>query len=137
MKKYVFLFCVMQISISGFAQKPKSIKINELYDNIKIDEGQEALFKLPMKKNGEYTISVWQKGIDLVVSINDDKGTLIREQDTPNGKFGIERMGFSPDTTITYLIKVKPLVDSLNTSTGNYNVLVQKAPDKLKKIRKD
>lgn len=110
------------------------IKIDKTTADLNIKQGEETSFSFQLKKDLYYSITVEQKGIDVTVGLKDHKGKTIQNVDSPNGRFGSEKIVFSPDTTDYFILTVKPLSESTNSKEGQYSVVVQSPPKKLKKI---
>lgn len=97
-----------------------------------IKVGEEPSFTFVLEKGRRYLIRVEQKGIDLVIRLNDPDGTLIKEQDSPNGNFGPETIFFEPEVTGRFSLSVTPLAKSRNPSAGPYSINLGQAPPALK-----
>jgi hypothetical protein len=131
-KKLLILFSIFSFGIAARAQSNMNamkLLTNHPYPDFNIAEGAEANFTFQLKKDIYYTIVAEQKGIDVVIILKDKTGKKITEQDSPNGRFGPEKISFSPDSTENYILTVKPLAEEANSKKGAFSVSV-KAADK-------
>ncbi|MBO9673759.1 MAG: hypothetical protein J7577_09980 [Sphingobacteriaceae bacterium] len=129
----IFLF----FSLSVYAQAGKNpipLKIDKTTADLSLKQGEETTFSFTLKKDFYYSITVEQKGIDVIIGLKDLHGKTIQEVDSPNGRFGSEKIIFSPDSTASFILVVKPLADTANAKEGNYSVVVQSPPKKLKQL---
>lgn len=110
------------------------IKIDKTTADLSIKQGEETSFSFQLKKDFYYLINVEQKGIDVTVALKDRNGKTIQDVDSPNGRFGSEKIVFSPDSTGYFILTVKPLSESSNAKEGNYSVIIQSPPKKLTKL---
>lgn len=111
--------------------QPQALKLNQPATDRVIRQNEEQAFNVALKKNQYYTLIAEQKGIDLVLVLKDNNGKILKELDSPNGRYGPEKMIFSPDTTATFLLGIKPLADTSNPAEGKYSIVVQSLPDQL------
>ncbi len=107
-------------------QKPKDFQI-------KLSE--ENSFIVELEKDKGYLITVEQKGIDLVVRLTDTNGNLIKEQDSPNGNDGPEKIFFEPDNNGRFFVSVKPLQKPKNPPAGGYSIRVSRVSGGLTAYR--
>lgn len=131
-KQFLILFSIFSFAIGAQAQdNTGAIKLltNHHYPDFTITEGTEANFSLELKKDIYYTIVVEQKGIDVIITLTNKAGKKIAEQDSPNGRFGPEKISFSPNSSDSYMLTVKPLAEEENSKKGNFSASV-KAADK-------
>lgn len=110
------------------------IKIDKTTADLNIKQGEETSFSFQLKKDFYYSIIVEQKGIDVTVALKNHNGKTLQDVDSPNGRFGNEKIVFSPDSTGYFILTVKPLSESTNSKEGNYSVVVQSPPKKLKQL---
>lgn len=136
-KKLLIFFSILSLGTSAQAQsKTAATKLlaNHEYPDFTITEGTDANFTFQLKKDVYYTITAEQKGIDVVIILKNKAGKKITEQDSPNGRFGPERISFSPDSTADYTLTVKPLADDKNSSKGDIAVSVKAADKELQPL---
>jgi Peptidase family S41 len=129
----VFLFFGLSVN----AQVGKNLiplKADKVTADLTLKQGEETTFSFLLKKDFYYSITVEQKGIDVTIRLKDHNGKTIQDVDSPNGRFGSEKIVFSPDSTANFSLTVKPLADTTNAKEGNYSVLVQSPPTKLKQL---
>jgi hypothetical protein len=127
----------MLISTFAFGQqnnKSTLLQLNQEITDLKISRNEEQNFNLNLKKDTYYSILASQQGIDLVVTLKDKKGKSIKEVDTSNGKFGPEKIVFSPDNSDNFSISVKPLDDKSNSQTGKYSIVLKEITKILKNL---
>lgn len=130
----VFLFFGLSVN----AQVGKNLiplNIDKVTADLTLKQGEETTFSFQLKKNFYYSITVEQKGIDVTVGLKDRNGKTIQDVDSPNGRFGSEKIIFSPDSTDDFSLTVKPLSESTNSKEGHYSVVVQSPPKKLTKLK--
>jgi C-terminal processing protease CtpA/Prc len=92
-----------------------------------IKVSDENSFVVELEKNRKYVIDVEQEGIDVAVRLSDESGKLIKEQDSPNGNDGPERIFIQPEKTGQFFILVKPLRKPRNPPSGHYSIRVDQA----------
>jgi hypothetical protein len=128
----IFFFCIVARAQNNTA----AIKLftNHQYPDFNITEGTESNFTFLLKKDVYYTITAEQKGIDVVIILKDKSGKKITEQDSPNGRFGPEKISFSPDSTNDYTLTVKPLAEEANSKEGAFSVIVKEAEKDLQPL---
>ncbi|RBQ08800.1 S41 family peptidase [Pedobacter miscanthi] len=129
----IFLF----FSLSVYAQVGKNLiplKVDHITTDLTLKQGEESAFSFLLKKDLYYSITVEQKGIDVTIILKDQHGKTLQEVDSPNGRFGSEKIVFSPDSTANFTLTVKPLAETTNAKEGKYSVLVQSPPKKLKQL---
>lgn len=129
----IFLF----FSLSVYAQVGKNLiplKVDHTTTDLTLKQGEEGAFSFLLKKDLYYSITVEQKGIDVTIILKDQHGKTLQEVDSPNGRFGSEKIVFSPDSTANFTLTVKPLAETTNAKEGKYSVLVQSPPKKLKQL---
>ncbi|WP_343523655.1 S41 family peptidase [Pedobacter sp.] len=116
-------------------KNPVPLKLDRATADLTLKQGEEASFSFLLKKDVYYSITVEQKGIDVTIGLKDQRGKTLQEVDSPNGRFGSEKIVFSPDSTANFILTVKPLADTANAKAGNYSVIVQSPPKKLKPLQ--
>jgi len=132
-------FTILIILFFGFSVRaqvghnPIPIKIDKTTADLNIKQGEETSFSFRLIKDLYYSITVEQKGIDVTVGLKDHNGKTIQDIDSPNGRFGSEKIIYSPDSSGYFILTVKPLSESSNAKEGNYSVIIQSPPKKLKK----
>ncbi|SFA47624.1 Peptidase family S41 [Pedobacter suwonensis] len=133
-------FTILIILFFGFSVRAQvghnliPIKIDKTTADLNIKQGEETSFSFQLKKDLYYSITVEQKGIDVTVGLKDHNGKTIQDIDSPNGRFGSEKIIYSPDSSGYFILTVKPLYESSNAKEGNYSVIIQSPPKKLKKL---
>jgi hypothetical protein len=134
MKKPISFLLVLISNFIFSQEKNKVLKLNHQISDLKIERNQERFFDFNLKKDIYYSIVVNQNGIDLVLDLKNQNGKTIEGKDTPNGKFGPEKIIFSPDFSENYSLSVKPLDEKGNSQKGKYSVIIQEIPKKLKTV---
>ena len=136
-KNLLILFSIFFFGIAARAQSnagAKNLLVNHQYPDFTIAQGAEANFILQLKKDIYYTIVVEQKGIDVVIILKDKAGKKIAEQDSPNGRFGPEKISFSANSSDNYTLTVKPLAEEENSKNGAFSVSVKEAAKNLEPL---
>ncbi|MBA2339269.1 MAG: hypothetical protein H0V88_02655 [Pyrinomonadaceae bacterium] len=103
---------------------PMVLTLNQKPKDFQIKLSEENSFAVELEKDKGYLIIVEQKGIDLVVRLTDANGNLIKEQDTPNGNNGPEKIFFQPENKGRFFVSVKPLKKPKNPPVGQYSIRV-------------
>ncbi|MFD2584537.1 S41 family peptidase [Pedobacter vanadiisoli] len=137
-KDSITILILLFFGLSAHAQavkNPVPLKLDRETADLALKQGEEASFSFLLKKDIYYSITVEQKGIDVTIGLKDQHGKTIQEVDSPNGRFGSEKIVFSPDSTSSFILIVKPLADTANAKEGHYSVVVQSPSKKLKKLR--
>ncbi|WP_293309596.1 S41 family peptidase [Pedobacter sp. UBA5917] len=129
----IFLFFSLSLQ-AQVGKNPAPLKVDKTTADLTLKQGEETSFSFLLKKDIYYSITVEQKGIDVTIGLKDHKGKIIQNVDSPNGRFGSEKIVFSPDSTANFILTVKPLADTSNAKEGNYSVVVQSPPKKLKQL---
>lgn len=123
------IFCAAQNDIT-------KLKPNAKEQQFSIRQNEEKNFEVELDKNLWYNITAEQKGIDVVLYIKDSNQKVLAEVDSPNGKFGIEKKTFSPDSSGRYFISIKPLHEKENSNQGNCTMRIASVSGTLKKFSK-
>ncbi|RZJ25534.1 MAG: hypothetical protein EOO48_13585, partial [Flavobacterium sp.] len=77
-------------------------------------------------------ILIEQKGIDLGVSLVNEKDSVLAYQDSPNGKFGPEELIVTPVQHQKATVIVRPLDDDANAQTGKFSIhITPYEPEKI------
>ncbi|MBB6239560.1 hypothetical protein HDC90_004213 [Pedobacter sp. AK013] len=136
-KDSLIILIILFFSLTLHAQVGKKLiplKIDRTTADLTIKQGEETSFSFQLKKDFYYSITVEQKGIDVTVALKDHNGRTIQDVDSPNGRFGAEKLVFSPDSRASFILTVKPLPDTSNAKEGNYSVVVQSPPKNIKQL---
>ncbi|PSK92203.1 S41 family peptidase [Taibaiella chishuiensis] len=133
MSKLLLAACLLMTSplMAQVNHKSTTLPLNQETSDRLIRRDEEQDFRVNLRKDQYYTIIAEQKGIDLVLTLKDKNGKTIKKIDSPNGRFGPEKMIFSPDTTAPFSLTLKPLADSSNSNEGKYSIVVKSLPAKL------
>lgn len=124
--------CILLLSQVCYAQTTGTLLgINKKPALHGIRQGEAHQYKVQLQKDVLYTIAVDQQGIDVVVFLKDSRQKTLDEKDSPTGAKGVEKISFSPDTTGSYIVTVKPLVEKENATTGNYTIQLTTVSSKL------
>lgn len=127
----VFLCLITSLSAQN---KATLLKLNHSVNDLVIKKNEEQHFSFNLKKDTYYSIIATQQGIDLVVYLKDKNGKVIQEVDSPNGMFGPEKLVFSPETSETFSISVKPLDEKTNAEQGKFSIVFEEISKNLKKL---
>lgn len=128
MNKFLILILLF-ISNIIFAQT--KIEVNKSESNHIVKKTEERIFSFNLKKDIYYSIIVEQQGIDVVLYLKDKENKIIKEQDSPNGQIGLEKIIFSPNFSDTFLLLVKPLDEKENSQEGKFSLSIKEIPKKL------
>lgn len=83
--------------------------------------GEARAYDLALPKGTFLAVEVAQRGVDLMVGIADSSGRVLLTVDSPNGRYGRERLPFVAGETGTYRLLLWPL---LRVGAGRYEVRV-------------
>jgi C-terminal processing protease CtpA/Prc len=126
---------LLLFSGSAFAQSdgnsPLAIKPDHQYKDFQIKIDEERSFAFELEAGQRYSIVVEQKDMDLMLRLTDAKGALIKEQDSPNGNTGPEKIYFAPENKGRFFLLVKPLKKPKNPPAGGYSIRVNRLSDQL------
>lgn len=75
-------------------------------------------YNVSLKKGRYYDLSALQQGIDVVLLLCDKTGKILREQDSPNGREGVERIVYQAPADGSFLLRLKPFDDPANSEKG-------------------
>jgi hypothetical protein len=87
-----------------------------------LSSGEVHSFSIALEAGQVLLAVVDQRGIDLVVSVVDPRGTKIAEIDSPNGALGPEPVTIEAKVSGIYRLEVRPLVKD---STGRYEARIE------------
>ncbi|HPI55467.1 MAG TPA: serine hydrolase, partial [Chitinophagaceae bacterium] len=87
----------------------------------KIASGETHRYTLKLSKAQFVTLTLMQKGVDLVVTTFDEQGKKLQEYDSPNGTYGAEPFTISSTQAGNYTIEVAPLEKNVQ---GNYELKI-------------
>ncbi len=59
-----------------------------------------------------------KQGMDVVLLLCDKTGKILREQDSPNGKQGVERIVYQAPADGSFLVRLKPFDEPTNSEKG-------------------
>ncbi len=136
MKQSIYILFFSLYCITGYTQNVKQIKINKNYSDFTIQRKQTMQFSFKLKKDEYYAINVFQKGIDVELYLKNSNQKVLKHQDSPNGKNGIEKIIFSPEKTSQLILLIKPFDEPGNSQAGDFSIHIKNIPKKLKKINK-
>lgn len=127
----IVLFFILSFKFSYTQQRSiKKLKESDKITDYIINEEQK--FQLDLKKNIYYHINVLQKGIDVELTLKDNKNTKVAYKDSPNGKEGLETFLFSPDKEQTFTLIVRYLKEEGNPKTGKIAIEFKRITNQLK-----
>ena len=124
-KLFNLLILISLPLVTLWGQTAQSLEFNKDYGTLKVVKQQNLRFSATLEKGNLYGISVFQRGIDVVVEIADKNNKKVKDVDTPNGAWGYEKMEFLPTETATYFINIKRLDKKDNRDTGEVNFKVR------------
>ncbi len=87
--------------------------------------GEAHSYSIALQRGQFMRVLVEQKGIDIVLTLADDKGTQLFEVDTPNGSFGPESLSFECASAGTFQVGVRSLASEGN---GKYSIVAEVHP---------
>ncbi|MDD2674876.1 MAG: S41 family peptidase [Flavobacterium sp.] len=128
MGKYLILSLLL-ISNTIIAQTKLETNKSKTIHVVKRTEAK--IFSFELRKDKYYSIIVEQQGIDVILYLKDNQNKIIKEQDSPNGQIGPEKIVFSPDNSNTFLLHVKPLDEKENSQEGKFSISIKEIPKKL------
>lgn len=113
MKKLLNLFLFLSLS-NLYSQQI----FPENHQTVPFDGQEELHYKISLKKNKTYIISVFQKNIDVEVLLFDDQNQQIISTDLADGNNGYDKMEYTADEDRTYILTIKsvsekPISDGL------------------------
>jgi hypothetical protein len=137
-KQNLFIFSFLFFTISLFAQQniPKSAVIfNQSFKNIQLKETEMHSYPLTLTKGKLYRFDIFQKGIDVELSLRNEKNIEVYHKDSPNGKNGAETFLYNAVVGGKYQLFVIPLKEDGNAKEGNYDILVKRFSNSEIKFR--
>lgn len=136
MYKIVIIFFALFLGPVGRAQTGNiKLKLNAKQE-FNLTKNEEHTFEISLKEHVQYTISLDQNGIDIILILKDQNLKVIQEADSPTGRFGLEKIAFSPPHTAKYVIVVKALEENGNADQGSYTIVFSKVSKKVKRFTK-
>lgn len=82
--------------------------------------GDKHIYEVRLQKNDFAAFSVMQRGIDIVVSVYDEKNHKLNEYDSPNGKFGPEYFTIHANHKGKYKIEIS--APGQQVISGKYDI---------------
>jgi Peptidase family S41 len=131
----IFAFSTFSLFAQSILNSPIVIKTDREYKDFQIKLSEENSFAFVLESNRRYSIVVEQKGIDLVLRLTDAEGKLIKEQDSPIGNDGPEKIFFAPENKGQFFVSVKPLKKPKNPPAGQYSIRVSRISGKMTTYR--
>lgn len=113
----------------AFGQNIQKINLNKDYSNVKIEKSADLTYKITLKKGITYKVSVLQQGIDVMLILKDNNNKKILENDSPNGKNGLETFEYLVTQTNDYYLIVNRLNEKGNPEEGKVSVNIQAVPN--------
>ncbi|WP_133639738.1 S41 family peptidase [Sphingobacterium paludis] len=134
--RILLLGCALLFWTFSLAQEKETLAVNhnEVEQAIRMHEPYRARYYL--LKDRVYQIAVEQHGIDLSLTLMDSKGKLLAEKDSPNGRFGLEKLVYSPDSSAYYTLSIHPLDYKENTAEGSFRLRTTSITDTLTRFTK-
>lgn len=120
----ILLLLIVQTKVSG--QILTKTSFNKGYDNIQINEGDSLVLQLDFQKGSTYQVLVQQMGIDIMLTLTEDKGNKILEHDSPNGAHGFEVFEYKASETKPCNLIIKKFEEEGNANSGLINYYIKK-----------
>ena len=108
------------------SQKNETLTLNQT-KKIQVEQGQSKSFSLHVERGKPYVIHLEQKGIDVALHLKNESGTKLISQDSPNGLFGPERIEFTPQNYVDFILTIEPLTETGNAKKGTCSVQLREA----------
>ncbi|KGE14472.1 S41 family peptidase [Sphingobacterium deserti] len=122
---------------SSVAQEKETLTVNHNEIKRTIRMGKPYVAQYYFFKDSVYQISVEQQGIDVSLTLKDSNGKSLAEKDSPNGRFGFEKLVYSPDSSAYYTLCVTPLDEKENAKVGSVRLHTSNIPDTLTRFTKE
>lgn len=139
MAKYnSFIFSFLFFSLPLFAQQnalSSAIVFNQSSKNILLTETETHTYPLNLTKGKLYRVDIFQKGIDVELSLRNEKKEEVFHKDSPNGKNGPETFLYNATVSGKYQLVVIPLKEEGNAKQGNYDIMVKRFSHSEMKLR--
>lgn len=119
----ILLLFIIQMALRG--QIPNKPILNKGYDNIPIHKEDSLVLLLNFQKGCTYQIWVQQMGIDVVLTLRDDKGKKLVEQDSPNGSHGFEIFDHKAIENQSCKLIIKKFEQEGNANSGLINYYIK------------
>ncbi len=98
---------------------------------IQVEQGQTKSFSLNLERGKAYVIHLEQKGIDVALRLKNEAGKELIFRDSPNGLFGPERIEFTPQNYVDFILTIEPLTEAGNAPKGKCSVQLREAVSEL------
>lgn len=137
-KRLMLIFTLCCLFSVLFAQQnisKSAIIFNQSTKDILLKESEAHIYPLTLTKGKLYQFTILQKGIDVELKLNDEKGKEILSKDSPNGKNGPENFLYTATNSGKYSLWVKPLKEEGNATEGKYDVFVKRFSNAEVKFR--
>lgn len=135
MRQYIFLFFFL---LSTFAYCQNIFEDN--HKTIQYNGQKELNYKLNLKKDNTYTISVYQENIDVEVILSDSDGKIIVSTDLADGNKGFDKLEYSPTDNQLYQLRIKSVSPNIIPSgiiKIDINPLIKSEIARRKHIQKE
>lgn len=127
----LFIIIILSVTLTkANGQIPAKVVFNKGYDNIQISKGDSLVLQLDFQKSNTYQVLVQQVGIDVMLTMKDDKGNKILDHDSPNGSHGFEVFEYKASGTRPYPLIIKKFEQEGNANSGLINYYVKKYTQK-------
>ncbi len=112
------------------SQKNEGLVLNQK-KMIQVQQGQSKSFSLNLERGKAYVIHLEQKGIDVSLHLKNEAGKELISQDSPNGLFGPERIEFTPQNYVDFILTIEPLTEAGNAPKGTCSIELREAVSEL------
>lgn len=126
--KKVFLFILLLCSKLVLAQSSNQLVFDKLYNDIKFEGKDSIEYTVKLRKKGLYQFSVMQNGVDVVISLHQQKKKLV-EMDSPNGKRGLERFEFASKDAGEYIFRIKSFESNKIDNKASISIKIKSFTD--------
>jgi len=129
----IIIWMLVTLVLVCSCQKNKStFDINKPPQEFSISKTDSSVFILNLIKDKFYNVTIDQKGIDVVVYLENDSNEIVKEKDSPNGKNGEEQFYFYCENEGEYQLKVIPFNDGENPEEGKYTIAISEQDTQTK-----
>ena len=122
--KYTIKTLILLILIISFSCKKdnNSINIGIKSKEFTIKKTDSTSYNIKLEKDKFYSFTIMQKGIDITVTLKDNKNNIIEEKDSPNGINGAEQFYFFCTKSDNYNLNITPFNEEENSEKGEYTI---------------
>lgn len=134
--KGILTFLIVIIASPSIHCQTEFLEIGRKYNNVHIEKPTSLTYKLNFKSDREYHIYVLQKGIDVALTLTDNKQRKLLEKDSPNGESGFEQFYYHPGESSCFNLTIKPYEEGSKFNSGFIDIYIKELTNSESMLRR-